>query len=74
MKYLMIACLAGALSGCATDNSQPAESTSSRGQGSYQTGSRLPTYEPAGNSSAREISKDDWVDERRTGGNMGNTR
>jgi hypothetical protein len=76
MKYLTLICLALALSGCATDNARPGDASeqASRGTADYRTGSRLPTYEPAGASSAREVSKDDWNDDRRLGGNMGNTR
>ena len=78
MKYLMLVCLTGALFGCATDDNQPAgasqPSSSSRGDGAYRTGSRLPSYDPPGTAASREISPDDWNDSRRTGGNQGNTR
>ena len=73
MKVLAVACLAGAAFGCATDNA-PADTaapSSSRGDGAYRTGSRLPSYDPPGTSASREVSRDDWVDERRTGGNQG---
>ena len=76
LRLLLIACLAAALSGCATDNSPAgaAPQSSSRGPGDYRTGSRLPSYDPPGTAASREVSRDDWVDERRTGGNQGSAR
>lgn len=74
LRLLLIACLAGASFGCATDNNQPAAASqpSARSEGTYRTGSRLPSYDPPGTAASREVSRDDWVDERRTGGMQGN--
>jgi hypothetical protein len=77
MRHLAIVLLACSAVGCATDNppsgaSQP--SSSSRGPGDYRTGSRLPSYDPPGTAASREVSRDDWVDDRRTGGNQGSAR
>ena len=78
LRLLLIACLACSAYACATDD-QPAgaaqpQSSSSRGDGTYRTGSRLPSYDPPGTAASREISADDWNDARRTGGNQGNVR
>lgn len=73
----MVVCLVAALSGCATDNGQPsgaAQPSASRGEGTYRTGSRLPSYDAPGTAASREVSRDDWIDERRTGGNHGSFR
>jgi hypothetical protein len=72
VKYLLVACLACSAFGCASDNpptGTPAAS-SSRGDGSYRTGSRLPSYDPPGTAASREISSDDWQDGRRNQGNL----
>jgi hypothetical protein len=68
MKHLVAALLACATFGCAADG------TPSRGEGSYRTGSRLPSYDPASTAATREVSGDDWNDARRTGGMQGTTR
>ena len=73
LRLIIAACLAGSAFGCATDASQNADAAAARGPGDYRTGSRLPTYEaPATSATTREISKDDWIDDRRTGGMQGN--
>ena len=75
LRVLMIVCLAGSAFGCATDNSPAgAAPQSSRSPGDYRTGSRLPSYDPPGTAASREVSRDDWLDDRRTGGNTGTTR
>jgi hypothetical protein len=77
LRLLSIACLAAALCGCATDD-QPSgaasQPSSSRSDGAYRTGSRLPSYDPPGTAASREISAEDWNDARRTGGNQGSAR
>jgi len=77
MRYLAIILLACSAAGCATDNDQPAGASapsSSRPEGTYRTGSRLPSYDPPGTAASREVSRDDWIDDRRTGGNQGSAR
>lgn len=72
VRLLLIACLAGSAFGCATDNTQGSTSAQpSRNEGTYRTGSRLPSYDPPGTAASRDISADDWNDARRTGGNTG---
>jgi hypothetical protein len=75
-RLLIITCLGLALCGCATDNqpSGAAPQSSSSRTGDYRTGSRLPSYDPPGTAASREVSRDDWIDERRTGGNQGSVR
>jgi len=77
LRVLLMACVAGAAFGCATDSDQPAGDSvppASRPEGSYRTGSRLPSYDPPGTAASREVSRDDWIDDRRTGGNQGSAR
>jgi len=70
LHLLIAACMAASAAGCATDNAQPAGQAQVRSDADYRTGSRLPTYEPAGTSSVKEVSRDDWNDERRAGGHI----
>jgi hypothetical protein len=77
MRYLAIVLLAGSAFGCATDDPPAGASqqpSSSRSDGTYRTGSRLPSYDAPGTAASREVSRDDWIDERRTGGNQGSAR
>jgi hypothetical protein len=77
MRYLALALLACSAFGCATDSGQDqgtAAQPASRSDGAYRTGSRLPSYDPPGTAASREVSRDDWIDERRTGGNQGSAR
>ena len=67
LRLLLLACLALAANGCATDN-QTAQPSSSRGPGDYRTGSRLPSYDPPGTSASRDVNADDWNDARRGAG------
>ena len=73
---LLAAVLCGASYGCATPADEPAAKASAasapgaapqpRQEGSYRTGSRLPSYEEkGGSSSVGDVSKDDYVDEAR---------
>jgi hypothetical protein len=72
LRLLLVACVACAAYGCATEN-QPGGAESAR-DGSYRTGSRLPSYDPPGTAASREVSAEDWNDARRTGGNQGPVR
>ncbi len=63
-RFLIATCLACSAFGCAVDPAQQ-EAAATRSTPDYRTGSRLPTYEPASTSSAKEVTKDDWIDERR---------
>jgi hypothetical protein len=78
-----IAC--GASYGCATPAEEPAakapaaaaaDSAPQPRQGSYRTGSRLPSYEydKSGSSTVGESSKDDYADDMRRGVNPTNMR
>ena len=73
LRVLLMACVAGAAFGCATDSDQPAGASvppASRPEGSYRTGSRLPSYDPPGTAASREVSRDDWNDGRRNQSNL----
>jgi hypothetical protein len=74
LRLLIVASLACSAFGCATDNSPDAAQAPSARDGTYRTGSRLPSYDPPGTAASREVSRDDWNDERRTGGNQGSAR
>ena len=76
---LLAAVLCGASYSCATapDESAaaaPASAPQPRQEGSYRTGSRLPSYEGGGASSVGDVSKDDYADERRRGVNPASGR
>ena len=73
LRLLLIACLACSTSGCATDGQDQTASAQApaRQEGTYRTGSRLPSYDPPGTAASREVSRDDWNDDRRTGGMQG---
>jgi hypothetical protein len=72
LRLLVVASLVCAAYGCATDNQSGSSSSEpSARDGSYRTGSRLPSYDPPGTAASREVSADDWNDARRTGGNQG---
>jgi hypothetical protein len=72
---VLAAVLCGASYGCATPAEQPATANApaaepQQRQGSYRTGSRLPSYEEKGGaSSVGDVSKDDYTDEMRRGVN-----
>jgi hypothetical protein len=76
---VLAAVLCGASYGCATPAEQPAANAPAAAapasdpqprQGSYRTGSRLPSYEEKGGaSSVGDVSKDDYTDDMRRGVN-----
>lgn len=75
-RLLISACiLCGATYGCATpEGQQQAAADDDNTTNTYRTGSRLPTYDRAGESGVRGVTRDDWIDERRKGGNQGFSR
>jgi hypothetical protein len=76
---LLAAVLSGATYGCTTPAEQPAPNAPAAAapasepqprQGSYRTGSRLPSYEDKGGaSSVGDVSRDDYTEERNRGSN-----
>jgi len=72
LRVLLMACVAGAAFGCATDDgpAQSQDAAASRPEGTYRTGSRLPSYDPPGTAASREVSRDDWNDGRRNQSNL----
>jgi hypothetical protein len=72
LRLLLIAGLACSAFGCASDNPQSdgAAPSQERPEGSYRTGSRLPSYDAPGTAASREVSRDDWNDGRRNQSNL----
>ena len=69
---LIAAVLCGATYGCATPEeakgqASATESPAPQREGSYRTGSRLPSYDSEGSSSTGAQSKDDFTDQMNRG-------
>lgn len=59
--------------GCATLPNEPA-APQSKSDPVVRTGTRIPTNDPAAMSPARQISRDDWMNDRRSVEGKGRTQ